>query len=61
MSGNAGGTVMGSVITLTDTPLSLNGSSEIVIASTGTTEYPAGVFFSSRYAALPDTYEEVKP
>jgi hypothetical protein len=61
MSGNAGGTIMGSIITLTDTPLSLNGSSEIIIASTGTTEYPAGVFFSSRYAALPDTYEEVKP
>jgi hypothetical protein len=52
---------MGSIVNLTNNPLTLNGSSEIIIASTGTTDYPAGVFFSSRYAALPDTYEEVKP
>ncbi len=61
MSGNAGGTIKGSIIGLIDTPLTLNGSSEIIIASTGTTDYPAGVFFSSRYAPLADTYEEVKP
>jgi hypothetical protein len=60
-NGNAGGTLMGSIVNLTNNPLTLNGSSEIIIASTGTTDYPAGVFFSSRYAALPDTYEEVKP
>ncbi|HEV8605966.1 MAG TPA: hypothetical protein VGQ99_11395 [Tepidisphaeraceae bacterium] len=60
-TGNAGGTVMGSIVSLTNNPLVVNGTSEIIIASTGTTDYPAGVFFSSRYAALPDTYEEVKP
>ena len=32
------------------THLSLNGSSEIVIASTGTSNYPAGLFFDSHYA-----------
>jgi hypothetical protein len=61
MSGNAGGTVQGSVINLNDTALSLAGSSEIVIASTGTTDYPAGVYFSSHYAPLGDTYAEFKP
>jgi hypothetical protein len=60
-TGNAGGTLMGSIVSLTNNPLVVNGSSEIIIASTGTTDYPAGVFFSSRYAALPDTYEEIKP
>ena len=61
MSGNAGGTILGTVVNLDDTLLSLAGSSEIVIASTGTSNYPTGVFFSSRYVPLADTYEEVKP
>ena len=60
-SGNAGGTLMGSVVNLTNNPLTVNGSSEIIIASTGTTDYPAGVYFSSKYSPLPDTYEEIKP
>lgn len=60
-SGNAGGTLMGSVVNLTNNPLTVNGSSEIVIASTGTMDYPAGVYFSSKYSPLPDTYEEIKP
>lgn len=61
MTGNATGTVMGSVINLADNPVTVSGSSEIIIASTGTTNYPAGVFFSSNFAPLPDTYEEVQP
>lgn len=61
MTGNAQGTVMGSVINMADQTMTVNGSAEIIIASTGTTDYPAGVFFSSRYVPLPDTYEEVQP
>ena len=61
MTGNAGGTVMGSVIGLDDTQMSVNGSAEITIASTGTTNYPAGVYFKLKYVPLMDTYEEVLP
>jgi hypothetical protein len=52
---------MGSIVALTNNSADVSGSSEIIIASTGTTDYPAGVYFSSRYAPLADTYEEVKP
>lgn len=61
MSGNAGGTINGTVINVEDNAVSLNGSSEIIIASTGTTNYPSGVHFGSHYVPLPDTYEEVQP
>ncbi len=61
MTGNAGGTVQGSVITTEDQPLTLNGSSDITIASTGTSNYPAGVSFGSYYSPLPDTYVEIVP
>jgi len=60
-SGNAGGTVMGSIVSLTTNPLTVSGTSDVVIASTGTSDYPAGVYFSSKYSPLPDTYEEIKP
>lgn len=60
-SGTAGGTVKGSVINLQDTALTLAGTSDIVIESQGTTDYPDGVFFGSNYAPLPDTYLEVLP
>lgn len=58
--GNASGMIKGSIINLNDTPMLVKGSSEIIIASTGTSNYPAGVFFSSHYAPLPDTYSEVQ-
>lgn len=61
MSGNAGGTVQGSVIGMQDVPLSLNGSSDIVISSTGTTNYPSGMSFGNFYTPLPGTYIEVQP
>jgi len=60
-NGNAGGTVMGSIVSLTNNPLTVSGTSDVTIASTGTTDYPAGVYFSSKYSPLPDTYEEIKP
>ncbi|MDB5171960.1 MAG: hypothetical protein JWN51_733 [Phycisphaerales bacterium] len=61
LSGNAGGTVQGTVINLNDTAMSLSGNSDIIIASTGTTNYPTGVVFGSKFAPLPGTYEEVAP
>jgi hypothetical protein len=61
MTGNAGGTVMGSVIGLQNNVMSVNGSSDITIASTGTSNFPAGVYFSQHFVPLQDTYEEVRP
>lgn len=58
-SGNAGGVVKGSIINMDDVVLSVDGSSDIVIASTGTTNYPTGVTFGMKYAPLPDTYAEL--
>ena len=62
-SGNAGGTVQGSVINLNDnaSPMTMAGNSDIIIASTGTSNYPAGVSFGNKFAPLPGTYEEVAP
>jgi hypothetical protein len=61
MSGNAGGTVQGSIIGMTDNPLSLNGQSSITSSSTGTTNYPSGMSFGNNYTPLPGTYLEVTP
>jgi hypothetical protein len=58
-SGNAGGTIRGSVIALKDVPMSISGNSAITIASAGTTEYPPGVTFGSHYASIPGSYLEV--
>jgi hypothetical protein len=57
-SGTAGGTIVGSVINLRDSSLSIAGNSTITIQSVGTSNYPAGVFFGSHYAPLPSTYVE---
>jgi hypothetical protein len=57
-SGNAGGTIKGSIVNLANTELDINGSSDIVIAATGTTNYPTGVTFGVKYVPLPDTYVE---
>jgi len=59
-TGNSGGIVKGSIINLNNVPMTVNGSADITIASTGTTNYPSGVFFGSNYVPLPDTYDEVK-
>jgi len=57
-SGTAGGTVTGSVINLRDSAMDLSGTSDIIIQSVGTSNYPAGVFFGSHYSPLPQTYAE---
>jgi len=61
MSGNAGGTVQGSVIGMQDVPMTLNGSATINISSTGTSNSPSGVSFGAIFAPLPGTYLEVNP
>lgn len=60
-SGNAGGTIRGSVINLEDTAVSLQGNTGITIESQGSGAIPAGLTFGSRYVPLPDTYTEVMP
>lgn len=57
--GTAGGIVKGSVINLRDSALGLGGTSDIIIESQGTSNYPAGVLFGSHYSPLPFTYEEI--
>jgi len=59
ISGSAGANVKGTVINLDDTGVNLTGTADITIASTGTTNYPAGVVFGTHFAPLPDTYQEV--
>src|SRR5439155_13662395 len=58
-SGNAGGVIKGSVINMADLEMDVDGSSDIVIASTGTSNYPTGVSFGIKYTPLPDTYVEL--
>ena len=58
-SGNAGGTINGSVINMTNSATTISGNSTITINSQGTSNYPAGVFFGSHFSPLPFTYVEV--
>jgi hypothetical protein len=60
ITGAAGANVKGTVINLDDTAVNLTGNSDIVISSSGTTNYPAGVIFGSHYMPLPDTYQEIQ-
>ena len=59
-TGNAGGTVKGTLINMKDNLMTVGGSSEVIIASVGTNNFPAGLHFEKKYAPLPDTYEELK-
>lgn len=60
-SGNAQGTIQGTIVNMKDTLVSFSGNNTITIASQGTTNYPAGVYFGSHYKPAPDTYAEVHP
>jgi hypothetical protein len=57
---NAVGTIRGSVINLENTMVEMDSNSNITIETRGTSDYPAGVIFGSRYTPLADTYEEVR-
>jgi hypothetical protein len=59
MGGSAEGTIEGSIITTADLPTTIDGSADVVIASTGTTQYPAGVTFGIHYTSIPGSYLEV--
>jgi hypothetical protein len=63
IGGTAGAKVTGTVITLgqraTDS-VDLTGTADIIISSTGTTHYPAGVTFGQHFAPLSDTYKELQ-
>jgi len=60
-SGNAGGTVQGTIVNLQDTAVSLAGTSDIIISSQGTTNYPSGVYFGNHYTPSATSYAEVHP
>ena len=59
MGGSAEGTIEGSIITTADLPTTIDGSADVIIASTGTTRYPAGVTFGVHYTSIPGSYLEV--
>lgn len=59
ISGTAGANVSGTVINLDDTSVNLTGTSDIIIASTGTSNYPSGVTFGNHFDPLPGTYQEL--
>ena len=61
MGGNAAGTIAGSIIQMRDeVPTTIDGSADVVIASTGTTEYPPGISFGEHYTPVPGSYLEVR-
>jgi hypothetical protein len=60
MGGYAQGTIAGSVIQMREeVATSVDGSADVVIASTGTTEYPPGITFGEYYTPVPGSYLEV--
>jgi hypothetical protein len=60
-SGDASGTIKGTIVNLEDTALSLGGNNSIVIESQGPASVPDGVVFGERYEALAGSYKEVRP
>jgi len=58
---NARGVIRGSVINLEETMVEMDSNADITIETLGTSAYPTGFYFGSRYTPLPDTYEEVRP
>jgi hypothetical protein len=61
MGGNAAGTIAGSVIQMReDVMTTIDGNADVVIASTGTTEYPPGISFGEYYTPVPGSYLEVR-
>jgi Tfp pilus assembly protein PilX len=60
-NGNAGGNIFGSIINLQRDTLSINGSSDITIVGTGTSNPPTGISFGEHLAPQPGTYNEVQP
>lgn len=60
MGGSANGTIAGSIIQMRDdVATTIDGSADVVVASTGTTEYPPGITFGEYYTPVPGSYLEV--
>ena len=57
--GDAGGTINGSVINYSDTPMTLSGNSDLVFNRTGDTEVPAGFGPEFIIDYIPSSYQEV--
>jgi len=55
--GDAGGTIDGSVLNYSDTPMKLTGNSDLIFERSGTTEVPAG--FEPELKYEPSSYSEV--
>ena len=53
--------IFGSLIQLDDTPMSFTNTATVTVQSTGTSYFPAGVTFGTRYVPLPGTYIEMNP
>ena len=60
-SGDASGTIRGTVVNLEDTVLSIGGNNKILIEAQTAAKVPDGVIFGERYTALPGSYREVRP
>ena len=54
-------TIYGSLIQLDDTPMKFTNTAQVTVQSTGTSYFPAGVTFGTKYVPLPGTYLEVSP
>jgi hypothetical protein len=62
ITGNTTATVKGTLIALdAEETMTVWGSGEVIIASTGTTNYPAGLRFGEHYYPVPGSYREVRP
>jgi hypothetical protein len=61
VDGSASLIVKGTLINLDPNLLLVKGNGDVVIASTGTTNYPSGLRFGSHYFPVPGSYREVKP
>ncbi|MFZ2149172.1 MAG: hypothetical protein WAV28_18325, partial [Sedimentisphaerales bacterium] len=57
--GNAGGTINGSVINYSETPMTLDGSVDLVFNRSGLTEVPAGFDTHRILKYNPASYEEL--
>jgi hypothetical protein len=57
--GTAGGTINGSVINYSDTPMILSGNSDLIFNRTGLTEVPAGFGPEIIMHYIPSSYQEV--
>ncbi len=59
MTGSAIITLHGSLIIMSDTPMTMQGNSQLT-AGDNALAFPAGLRFSNYYVAIPSTYDEVK-